>query len=168
MSRVLSISVIVLMLVGSAALADWDPIDGHKMHYPQLPDPNGWDINITFDNMWDDWQCSETGPVDDIHFWASWKGDIGNEDPNQFLWIRAQIYTDVPADEPTNNLGYSHPGGIIWEQYFSNTEDPQGPLGPLPDFTMRWAGQGDQGWYDPQPDNDPTIIRPDHLNYWGL
>ncbi len=30
------------------ALADWDPSDGHKMHYPQLPDPVGWDVKSRF------------------------------------------------------------------------------------------------------------------------
>ena len=26
-------------------MADWVPADGHKMHYPQLPDEAGWDVN---------------------------------------------------------------------------------------------------------------------------
>ena len=43
-----SIAVLAVMaMVAPAAVADWDPGDGHKMHYPQLPDPNGWDVNFT-------------------------------------------------------------------------------------------------------------------------
>ena len=162
------------MLLAPAARADWDPGDGHKMHYPQLPDPNGWDVNISIDNMFDDWQCSETGPVDDIHFWASWRNDVGQADPLQFNWIRAQIYADMPAPDLSNPndpnpLPYSHPTGEpLWEQYFSNTEISTAVLGPLPDFTMIQAGVGAQGWLDPQPDDDPTIIRDDHDIYYQI
>ena len=55
-------------------LADWDPGDGHKMHFPQLPDEEGWDVNATFPKVLaDDWTCSGTGWVEDIHFWGSWR-----------------------------------------------------------------------------------------------
>ena len=154
-------AVLLLTLLGGVALADWDPGDGHKMHFPQLPDPNGWDVNISIDNMWDDWQCSQSGPVEDIHFWASWKGDIGNAEPSQFNWIRAQIFADMPAGDPNNPndpnpLPYSHPysftsADILWEHYFYPGE-----------FTMREAGTGQQGWFDPQPDNQQTVIAVDH------
>jgi hypothetical protein len=60
-----------LMMIGTAAcvlatpavvLADWDVGDGAKMHAPQLPDPNGWDVSWYFDvgepiELADDWQC---------------------------------------------------------------------------------------------------------------
>jgi hypothetical protein len=45
----------------------------HKMHFPQLPDPTGWDVRAYC--IEDDWQCSETGYVSDIHFWGSWHAD---------------------------------------------------------------------------------------------
>ena len=67
---------IVLLCVAALAgpaLADWDPEDGHKMHFPQLPDPNGYDVSAYC--LTDDWTCSETGPVTDIHFWGSCQGD---------------------------------------------------------------------------------------------
>ena len=31
-------------LLAGPALADWEPADGHKMHFPQLPDEDGWDV----------------------------------------------------------------------------------------------------------------------------
>ena len=36
----------VLCVVGlpALALADWQPGDGHKMHFPQLPDEDGWNV----------------------------------------------------------------------------------------------------------------------------
>ena len=167
MCKVLSISIVVVLLAGAAAWADWDLGDPHKMHYPQLPDPNGWDVNITRDSMFDDWQCSKSGPVDDIHFWASWENDTGNADPNQFLYIRARIWDDMPVGDPENPLDISRPDNVdyvgqdpvakdpLWERYFSPAE-----------FTMRHAGQGNQGWFDPQ----PVVVarRPDHLNYYQI
>ena len=72
----------VLLLVVAPAWADWDPNNSnpkqatnHKMHYPQMPDPNGWDVDVTTGFVADDWRCSQSGPVDDIHFWISAKGD---------------------------------------------------------------------------------------------
>ncbi len=54
----------------------WQSGDPHKMHFPQLPDVEGWDVDVTYANILaDDWKCSETGPVEDIHFWYSWLGD---------------------------------------------------------------------------------------------
>ena len=60
-------------IVARPATADWMEGDDHKMHFPQLPDPNGWDIEIvSFQHeVADDWICSKTGPVNDIHFWTS-------------------------------------------------------------------------------------------------
>ncbi len=34
----------MVLVFGGLANADWVPEDGHKMHWPQLPDENGWDI----------------------------------------------------------------------------------------------------------------------------
>ena len=55
----------ILLSVG-LAVADWTPADGHKMHFPQLPDANGWDVLATNPKILaDDWTCSSTGPVKD-------------------------------------------------------------------------------------------------------
>jgi hypothetical protein len=54
----------------TSAETSWD----HKMHFPQLPDPTGWDVKAGC--LEDDWECSETGYVTDIHFWGSWHGDM--------------------------------------------------------------------------------------------
>jgi hypothetical protein len=62
--------------IGSVAVGDWYPGDGHKMHYPQLPDPFGWDICVYDQWVADDFQCSEDGPIKDIHLWCSWLQDI--------------------------------------------------------------------------------------------
>jgi hypothetical protein len=54
------------------------------MHFPQLPDSTGWDVKASGGIcLADDWQCSETGYVGDIHFWGSWKNGI----VGQFDWV---------------------------------------------------------------------------------
>ena len=105
---------------------DWD---NHKMHYPQLPDPNGWNVLATYPYVCaDDWQCSETGWVKDIHFWGSWYNDwngyIGG------FWI--SIHEDIPAT-PTEP---SQPGTCLWHEFIT-------------DFTETMMEPSLQGWYDP-------------------
>ncbi len=85
----------------------WVPADGHKMHFPQLPDPSGWDVyGVAPMVLGDDWQCSQTGPVEDIHFWGSWLDDNVGAITSFDVSIRA----DVPAGITTP---YSHPGIIV-------------------------------------------------------
>lgn len=38
---------VLVWLLPLSALADWDITDGHKMHFPQLPDETGWAVNAT-------------------------------------------------------------------------------------------------------------------------
>ena len=75
----------VCLTFASSTRADWDLVwspDGneiinHEMHFPQLPDPNGWDVNFTTPKfLADDWKCSGSGPVSDIHFWVSHQDDV--------------------------------------------------------------------------------------------
>ena len=121
------------------AMADWKVGDPYKMHYPQLPNPNGWDVAVwhepTFGPMRqvaDDWLCSETGPVSDIHVWLSAKGD----DPTSIqtiIGIRVTIFDDDRSGS------FSKPGDVLWQRFFGSDE-----------FTIvSLAGQGEQGWFDP-------------------
>ena len=136
---------VCVMFAASAALADWDPGDGHKMHYPQMPDPLGWDVNFTEPKILaDDWRCSSSGPVKDIHFWFSSRYD----EPFQLMNIHVSIHEDVPAGG--DNGTYSHPGNLLWEADFDPSQ-----------FTVRDWGSGQQGWYDPNP---PVVVQPfDHF-----
>lgn len=117
----------------SLAAADWDPGDGHKMHFPQLPDPNGWGVEWNLGKpLADDWTCTQTGPVTDIHLWYAREndGDLGGFDT-----IGVQIYADDRSGP------YSQPGDLLWEYTFTEGDE---------DFCdVRLYGQGDQGWYDP-------------------
>ncbi|TVR43507.1 MAG: T9SS C-terminal target domain-containing protein, partial [Bacteroidia bacterium] len=107
----------------------------HKMHFPQYPDPAGWDVNFTYpQRIADDWMCSETGYVEDFHFWVSWKND---HVPDEFaVAFVVMIYSDIPADEsPT---GYSMPGEMLWARNFVPGE-----------YTWEPAFEHPQGYFDP-------------------
>jgi hypothetical protein len=127
------------------ALGDWDPGDPHKMHYPQLPDPNGWDVaSGVAGYVADDWQCSESGFVTDIHVWGSWKGDL--EDTIDYIYV--EIYEDVAGQ----------PGDVLWSHSFYPESGPG-------HFTIRDYGTGDQGWLWPGPPEYEEYILHDHVNF---
>ena len=127
------------------ACEGWEPGDPHKMHYPQLPDPAGWDVKATPMYLCaDDWMCSESGWVKDIHFWGSWLHGI--EAPIASFVLT--IYRDVPqgVDKP-----YSHPGEPLWQR-------------TVPDFTMVPVIPPTlEGWYDPF---QQIILMDDHQMYY--
>src|SRR3972149_5602749 len=104
----------VLVLIGGGAVAGWVPADGHKMHFPQLPDEAGWDVNATQPVVLaDDWQCSESGYVKDVHFWGSWMHGV----EGQILGFVLSIHADIPANPP--EIQYSRPGQTLWEKEIS-------------------------------------------------
>jgi hypothetical protein len=142
---------VAAMLVGAAAqaaLADWNLGDPFKMHKPQLPDLNGLDVNFMFPKVLaDDWQCTETGKVSDVHFWFSSRQD----QPFILQNVHLSIHKDIPAAE--NPLGYSMPAQpALWERDI-----------PGPEVLVRLWGEGLQGWFDP---NTQELIPQDHHNVW--
>ena len=148
-------ALVVVFSVGSTALADWDPGDGHKMHFPQLPDlsPNGMDVLATWGLgdpgtqqfgkiVADDWRCSESGPVSDIHIWGSWLydrlpqgSDAGGIPSAQNVRFKLSIQKNIPAGVDTE-MPWSHPGEELWQRIFE-VNDPQvavrqyGPILPI-------------------------------------
>ncbi|MDD3731456.1 MAG: hypothetical protein PHU88_03670 [candidate division Zixibacteria bacterium] len=138
----------LLSLLAVSIRADWVPKDGHKMHFPQLPNEEGWDVNATYPFfVADDWMCSATGPITEIHFWGSWRGGItGN-----IVAFQIEIYSDIPASPP--QVPYSRPGDILWRGVFENYV-PRLIL--LPE--SMW-----QGWYNP---STGEYNRQDHQEYW--
>lgn len=149
MKHPLLLSVLACLVLASPALADWNPGDPFKMHYPQLPDldftgmdvlcgprvdggPQGVDFYEKF--LADDFRCSETGPITNIHFWGSYNGDI--EIPNPTFSL--VIYSDVPAG--VEGIDYSRPGEVLWETYMPAT------------MTRVYADQLQEQFYDPNMD----------------
>jgi hypothetical protein len=124
----------------------------HKMHFPQLPDTIGWDVNATMPKtLADDWQCSQTGWVTDIHFWGSWKDTDGNPYTDNFLtpmpFFILSIHENIPA---TPDTPWSRPGRQVW-----------GWGGEIPGIPSEPPSL--EGWYDP---NTGLWNCNDHVPYW--
>jgi hypothetical protein len=135
-TKLLLVCALTLFVGAPAALGHWNPGDGHKMHFPQMPDPCGWDVAFWNDVMFviplelaDDWRCSETGPVEDIHFWVSWKG---GSQPGDIGQVIASIY----SNDPCGTYGWSEPNELLWQQTFMGLDNV-------------YYGDGWQGWYNP-------------------
>ncbi len=144
----LTLSICVLS-AGSVALGDWDPGQEFKMHFPQLPDPIGWDVSA---DQWresivaDDWLCTASGPVSDIHIWGSWRQD-------QMVPIQAvhvSIHSDIPAGQ-AGGPPFSMPGQLLWERDFDAAQ-----------ITVQDYGQGDQGFLVPEDPTGGGIFPDDH------
>ncbi len=136
---------ICMLVIGTTgvAVADWAPGDGYKMHFPQMPDPVGWDVNFHDWYLADDWQCSETGPVNEIHFWISWRHDINIELP----YIIVDLYSNNPQG------AYSQPLERLWTRTFTPDQ-----------FIIKGPFSGDQGWMEPYGD----FFAHDHLMYYQI
>ncbi|UCF34135.1 MAG: PEP-CTERM sorting domain-containing protein [Phycisphaerales bacterium] len=142
------------LIASPIALADWDPGDPYKMHFPQMPDMNGWDVNSTYyEGLADDWMCSESGFVRDFHIWGSWLGDVQDE----INFIHSAIWSNdpvgdqgVPGEDPDNQ--WSKPLERLW--HYDNQPG---------EFTVRYWGDGDQGWYNPLTGD---VFESDHTGTW--
>jgi hypothetical protein len=124
----------------------------HKMHHPQLPDLEGWDVfALDPKTLADDWQCSETGWVKDIHFWGSWRdldGDPYTDDYyTQMPWFRLSIHRNIPASADTP---WSRPGEQIWSWE-----------GEIPGTSFEPPAM--EHWFNP---NTNEVLYNDHVPYW--
>jgi hypothetical protein len=110
------------LLAPSLVRADWDVGDTYKMHYPQLPDltPTGLDVLATRDPqvtgpngpLWkvlaDDFRCTQTGPITDIHIWGSWL----NDEVYTGVQFKLSIHADQPATATSPSLPIDPP---LWQ-----------------------------------------------------
>jgi len=165
---------ICVLISSNIALADWDPIDdgtgriiNHKMHYPQMPDitHTGMDVianwplpytdpgqGVTIGKILaDDWQCSQSGPVTDIHIWGSWLWDELPMDPSglnqdpQNVRFKLSIHDDVKAGEDPL-VDWSHPASPArWEMIF----EPHDPRVVARLYAEIPAGDEPELFYDP-------------------
>ena len=88
----------------------------------QPPLIRGWDQLSSFEDvdvMADDWECKDDRPVTDVHWWGSFIGWDKPYPPQGSIpsGFHIGIWTDVAINDPDNQLGYSHPGMLIWENY---------------------------------------------------
>ena len=149
--RQLLIASLCVLFTGAVAWADWDPGDPYKMHYPQMPNPNGWDVSFMNGPLGDDWRCTETGPVNDIHLWVSFRGGA-TPSPEAVVHGFVEIWSNVPAGY---DMPWSHPGEPLWGMPIDTM---------MPNVKMRPYGTGEQGWLEP-----PDIYYPfDHFEYYQI
>ena len=137
---------VLALVLGSVALADWTPQDGHKMHFPQMPDSTGWTVNATQPLILaDDFMCTETGWIKDIHFWGSWR----HEEPGVIQQFVLSLHSDIPSDQ--SGTGYSMPGEMLHEWVITSwSEVPHNPP------TL-------EGWYNPM---TSFVFPDDHYLYY--
>ena len=108
----------------------------------------------------DDFPCNQTGPISDIHIWASWLGDTATANVPD-IPITLGIWSDVPAS--TNADGFpvpSHPGRLLWSQAFLPGGALPGhyqiqPWPPMPVTT--------QQFWSPDPPPSGAILGVDHV-----
>ncbi len=94
----------------------------------------------------DDFVCTNTGPITDIHLWGSWLNDQVGTNSLTF-WLA--IYDDVPIS-PVNS--FSHPGNLLWTEQFTPgqyvesfwSSSQENFLDPGPPNTI---GTDAQAWY---------------------
>jgi hypothetical protein len=160
MNRLLTCCVLALLglaIFAQPTRADWNPGDPYKMMYPLLPDltPTGMDVLASpqlptvgngFKIVADDFLCTETGPITDIHIWGSWLNNILPQGDANNVQFKLSIHSDIPAP-PTG--GYSQPGAELWTAVL-----PPGA------FTARPYATGSELFYDP---NLAQIIGEDNV-----
>jgi hypothetical protein len=129
-------------LICTPAAADWspdNPDDVALSKWRQLPDlsPNGMDVLATIQpnqptsGLWkilaDDFRCTQSGPITDIHIWGSWLNNVlpsREVAPGEFVLdpgavtFKLSIHSDVPDPNPTDPADYSHPGEQLWSAFF--------------------------------------------------
>ncbi len=131
-----------VLFVAGTALGDWDESQPYK--WWQRPDPGGWDVLATEPKILaDDFQCTGSGPITDIHFWGSWKDDLFGQISN----IHISIHDDIPVDDQNP---FSKPGVMLWEW------DTDGIVAPVDTLSS-------QGWYNP---NTGEYLEDNHEAYF--
>jgi hypothetical protein len=120
-------------------------VETNGVKYLQPPNLAGYDVSDGAGYVLaDDFVCTNSGPISDIHIWGSWLNNVHSVITN--FWLG--IYSDVPAG--TNADGKpvpSHPGTLLWSQSF-----PQG------DFAEQEVAASQEEFISPASVN---IIGPD-------
>jgi hypothetical protein len=117
---------------------DWEEGDSHKMHWAQLPDRQrtGLDVDMWWTSLADDFRCTQSGPINEIHFWGSFLDDQLPEFSVDSLAFVINIYANVPADDIVT---WSRPGQLLWTK-------------EIPEYSYDFHEVSSsilEGWYDP-------------------
>ncbi len=93
---------VLTLCISPYAKADWNEGDPNKMHWPQLPDltTTGMDVNTSMTFLADDFECTEDGPITDIHIWGSFVDDALPVEGEGSLIFQLEISSNIPEQEP--------------------------------------------------------------------
>ena len=130
--------------------------DGLKMHYHQWPDTTSFGVDVCVIEeidlprriVADDFLCVESGPINSIHIWGSWKYDEMIPDDVIFdlsIW----------SDNPNGAGGWSEPDQLLWERQFVPGEYNESLYYVTPDGEC---------WYDPC---TGEFLNPGDYVIWG-
>ncbi len=134
----------LLWIVGWTALAGGQPIDDctwqpgqlHKMHWPQLPDltATGMDVSLRDATLADDFLCTSSGPIRNIHLWASFLGDNVPKEGPESLTVVLSLYSNIAAE----GAKWGQPGVLLWRRTFAPGQ-----------YTVETVHRGPEDWYNP-------------------
>ncbi len=147
----LAVAFWMLILAFAPAMAQTSPcIETNSIKFVQPPRLDGgydaWDSGPWV--LADDFICTNTGPITDIHIWGSWLNDLA--DQNTTFWLG--IYDDVPAVNGPNPI-QSRPGtNLVWQQYFGPGQ-----------YAESFYANGICQLFDPGP---PATMGPDSKTYY--
>lgn len=119
-------------------------VEDYRIHFEplkwlQIPEQGkeGVDVNNTQSMLADDFQCTASGPITDIHLWGSFLSDILPPEGPGGLIFDVSIWSDVPAgvDAP-----YSHPGHTLWSMTFQPGQYTAGQI---------WSVKEGEWWHNP-------------------
>ncbi len=138
-----------------------------KMHWPQMPKPDGWDVSFNdCSELADDFLCTESGPISYVRFWVSWKNNLVGNISN----LGVTFWSDIPVWE--NPDGYSKPGSLLWQKVFTPNEIDIVPMddnlqGWYNPFTNSWNLNDHTQWYQVTINNIPEpFIQEMGTVYW--
>jgi hypothetical protein len=135
-----------VVMVSSGAIASV------KWSLPPDTTPSGIDIRCDRNDslprtLADDFKCTSTGYITDVHFWGSWKGDIKGE----MSRIHLSIHSDIPATQTSP----SRPGALLWQKDFFALQ------GQITETFYYDLGNYWEGWWDPY--QNILLTQGDHL-----
>ena len=110
--------VVPLLVVGFVSVnstrADWDPTTPNTK-WVQMPDLlYGMDVRASEGKILaDDFLCTFSGPITDIHIWGSWLNDVHGTITN----LHVSFHADIPDPDGTGPL-WSMPGELLWQTNF--------------------------------------------------
>jgi hypothetical protein len=142
----------------------------------QIPEQGseGVDVNNTNHLLADDFQCTASGPITDIHIWGSFLGDNLPEVGPGGLTFDLSIWSDVPVG-PGNPVPFSHPGQKLWQMTFTPGQYAAGHiLQVVPGEwwhdpgTPNWLPNADQNIYqfDFYPPKGQAFVQQEGTIYW--